>query len=168
MKSDQDTQLRSIINTEEDQNSAQKELNGLRTGVLEMGRNAKIQTARSFARGEIIKNFCYNPGVCPLEMTEKEKDFGILVDCRITMIYQCGTAVRKTKVIIGSSRRGISSRCREVLTSLYTALVRFHLDFCVCSSSHSRSRKINSNWNTFPERQMGRSGEWTAYDTTEN
>ncbi|CAM5091879.1 unnamed protein product [Eretmochelys imbricata] len=77
------------------------------------------------------KNFSYKLGTHQLEVTEEEKDLGVLVDHRMTMSCQCDMAVKKANVVLGCIRRGISSRDKEVLVPLYKALVRPHLEYCV-------------------------------------
>jgi len=66
-----------------------------------------------------------------LESSPEEKDLVVLVDEKLSMSRQCVLAVQKANCILGCIKRSLASRLREGILPLYSALLRYHLHYCV-------------------------------------
>ncbi|KAJ7418121.1 hypothetical protein WISP_60883 [Willisornis vidua] len=66
-----------------------------------------------------------------IEISPAEKDLEMLVDERLDMSCQCALAAQKANHILGYIKSSVSSRLRERILPLCSALVRPHLECCI-------------------------------------
>ena len=66
-----------------------------------------------------------------LESNPEVKDLGVSIDERFNMSWQCALAAQKANHILGCIKGSMTSRSREVILPLSSALMRPHLEYCI-------------------------------------
>uniref|UniRef100_A0A803T8Q3 Reverse transcriptase domain-containing protein n=1 Tax=Anolis carolinensis TaxID=28377 RepID=A0A803T8Q3_ANOCA len=127
-----DTKLGGIANTPEDRSRIQNDLDRLERWAETNKMKFNRDKCKILHFGRKNGNQRYRMGDDAwLDSSVCEKDLGVLVDNKLNMSLQCDAAAKKANGILACINRGITSRSREVMLPLYSALVRPHLEYCV-------------------------------------
>ncbi len=73
----------------------------------------------------------YEMGGTILSKTVKEKDLGVTVNANMKVSEQCRIPASKGNQVIGMIRRNITYKDKCLIVSLYRAIVRPHLEYCI-------------------------------------
>ena len=92
---------------------------------------ANKDKCKALALGKYNLGVQHRLGSTWLESSSVERDLGVLVDRKLNMSEQCAAAAKKANRMLGCIKKGITSRDKEVIIPLYSALVRSHLEYCV-------------------------------------
>ena len=80
--------------------------------------------------GKKNPEFVYNWGGGHLEVSEEEKDVGVIIAKSLKPSLQCARAAKKANQVLGQMSRAITYRDKFTFTRLYKVYVRPHLQYC--------------------------------------
>ncbi|GAB0203224.1 mitochondrial enolase superfamily member 1 [Grus japonensis] len=137
-----DTKLCGVVDMLEGRDAIQRDLDRLERWALENRMKFNKAKCKVLHVGRRNPKHNYRLGEEWIESSPEEKDLGVLIDEKLNMIRQCALANR----VLGCIKRGVTSRSREVILPLYSALVRPHLEYCIQLWGPQYRRETWSCW----------------------
>ncbi|GAB0186290.1 hypothetical protein GRJ2_001094300 [Grus japonensis] len=139
-----DTKLCGAVNTLEERDAIQRDLDRLERWAHV--NHVKFNKAKCKVLHMSWANLKHNYrlGAEWIESSLEEKEFGVLADEKLNMSQQCTLAAQKANCILGCIKNRVTSRLREVILPLYSALMRLQLEYCVqlWSPQHKKDMEL--------------------------
>jgi hypothetical protein len=82
-----------------------------------------------FGNKNVEAKYCMNN--FKLDVITEEKDLGVIISNKFKVSKQCAKAASKGNQILGLIKRTFISKEKNIILSLYKALVRPHLEYCI-------------------------------------
>uniref|UniRef100_A0A7M4E698 Reverse transcriptase domain-containing protein n=1 Tax=Crocodylus porosus TaxID=8502 RepID=A0A7M4E698_CROPO len=126
-----DTKLWGKVSAPEDRRVIQADLDKLSKWADENLMVFNTEKCKFLHLGKKSLQHPYSLGSATLSSTTEERDLGVMVDHKMNMSLQCDAAASKTTKTLPCIHRCFSSKSRDAILPLYSALVRSQLEYCV-------------------------------------
>jgi len=128
-----DTKLSDTVGKMEDRDTFQRDLDRLEKGAHINRMRFNDAKCKELNLDLDNSRYVYRLEEELIESSPVESDLRVLVDEKLDMSQQSALGVHKVDYVLGCIKRGVASGHwgREVIISLYSALVRPHLEYCI-------------------------------------
>ncbi|GAB0175540.1 mitochondrial enolase superfamily member 1 [Grus japonensis] len=126
-----DTKLCGVVDTLEGRDATQRDLDRLERWVRANCMKFNKAKCKVLHMGWGNPKHSDTLGKEWIESSPEEKHLGVLIDEKLNMSRQCALAAHKANRVLGCITRSVTSRSREVILRLCSALVRPHLEYCI-------------------------------------
>ena len=126
-----DTKLGGAVDSLEGQEALQRDLDRLEHWAIVNGMQFNKSQCWIPHLGQSNAGHRHKLGEEQLETSPAERDLGVLVDSKPSMSQQRALAAKRANRILGCVKHSITSRSKEAIILLYSALGRPHHEYCV-------------------------------------
>ncbi|GAB0185614.1 cAMP-dependent protein kinase inhibitor alpha [Grus japonensis] len=125
------TKLCGVVNTLEGRDAIQRDLDRLERWAHANCMKFNKAKCKVLHVGQCNPKHSYRLGGEWIKSSPQEEDVGVLIEERLNMSQQRVLAAQKANHVLGCIKRSVTSRSREVILPLYSALMRPHLQYCI-------------------------------------